>query len=162
MRIAFLDTFSGISGDMTVGALLDAGLPLDAVANAIARLNLTGVTLSSERVERSGIAATKFHVRVNGEHPDDPTAHHHHAHTHRPYREIRDLLRTSALDPPVRERALAIFAVLADAEGRVHGVGTDQVTFHEVGALDAIVDVVGAAICFDTLKIDHFVSSPKR
>ena len=97
MRIAFLDTFSGISGDMTVGALLDAGLPLDAVANAIARLNLTGVTLSSERVERSGIAATKFHVRVNGEHPDDPTAHHHHhAHTHRPYREIRDLLRTSA------------------------------------------------------------------
>jgi uncharacterized protein (TIGR00299 family) protein len=160
MRIAFLDTFSGISGDMTVGALLDAGLPLDAVANAIARLNLPGVTLSSERVERSGIAATKFHVRVDGEHPDDPAAHHHHAHTHRPYREIRDLLRASALDPPVRERALAIFAVLAAAEGRVHGVGTDQVTFHEVGALDAIVDVVGAAVGFTHFGIEAVFHAP--
>ena len=160
MRIAFLDTFSGISGDMTVGALLDAGLPLDAVANAIARLNLTGVTLSSERVERSGIAATKFHVRVHGEHPDDPAAHHRHEHTHRPYREIRDLLRTSDLDPPVRERALAIFAVLAAAEGRVHGVGTDQVTFHEVGALDAIVDVVGAAVGFTHFGIEAAFHAP--
>src|SRR5690349_21491138 len=160
MRIAFLDTFSGISGDMTVGALLDAGLPLDAVANAIARLNLTGVALLSERLERAGVVATKFHVRVDGEHPDDPAAHHHHRHTHRPYREIRDLLRASALDPPVRERALAIFAVLADAEGRVHGVGTDQVTFHEVGALDAIVDVVGAAVGFVHFGIEAVFHTP--
>src|SRR5436190_1312940 len=137
MQIAFLDTFSGISGDMTVGALLDAGCPLNAVANAIAGLNLDGVSLSTERVQRSGIVATKFHVRVHGEHPDDPAAHHHHrhAHGHRPYREIRDLLAASALDAPVRQRALAIFAALAAAEGRVHGVATDDVTFHEVGAL---------------------------
>src|SRR4029077_18722333 len=103
-----------------------AGCPLDAVANAIARLNLDGVSLYTERVQRSGIAATKFHVRVNGQHPDDPAAHHHHrhAHAHRPYREIRDLLAGSALDVPVRERALAIFAALAAAEGRVHGVAT--------------------------------------
>jgi uncharacterized protein (DUF111 family) len=162
MRIAFLDTFSGISGDMTVGALLDAGLPLDAVANAIACLNLEGVTLSSERVERSGIAATKFHVRIDGEHPDDPSAHHHHrhAHTHRPYREIRELLTASALEAPVRERALAIFAALAAAEGRVHGVATDDVTFHEVGALDAIVDVVGAAVGFTHFGIEAVFHAP--
>ncbi len=147
---------------MTVGALLDAGLPLDAVADAIARLNLEGVTLSSEHVERSGIAATKFHVRIDGEHPDDPSAHHHHrhAHTHRPYREIRELLTASALEAPVRERALAIFAALAAAEGRVHGVATEDVTFHEVGALDAIVDVVGAAVGFTHFGVEAVFHAP--
>jgi hypothetical protein len=156
VRIAFLDTFSGISGDMTVGALLDAGVPLDAVADAIARLKLDGIAIRTERVERSGIAATKFHVRVHGLHPDVPERGHHphQTHAHRPYREIRDLLAASPLDPPVRERALAVFAALAAAEGRVHGVAADDVTFHEVGALDAIADVVGAAVGFTHLGIE--------
>jgi hypothetical protein len=160
VRIAFLDTFSGISGDMTVGALVDAGVPLDAVADAIARLKLDGVALRTERVERSGIAATKFHVSVHGGHPDEPGPHHHRHHGHRPYREIRDLLGGSALDPPVRERALAVFAALAAAEGRVHGVSTDDVTFHEVGALDAIADVVGAAVGFTHLGIEAIFHAP--
>jgi len=161
VRIAFLDTFSGISGDMTVGALLHAGVPLDAVRDAIARLKLDGVAISTERVERSGITATKFHVRVHGEHPDDPTAHHRTGrHAHRPYREIRDLLAASTLEPSVRDRALAVFATLAEAEGRVHGVATDDVTFHEVGALDAIVDVVGAAVGFTHLGIEAIFHAP--
>jgi len=161
VRIAFLDTFSGISGDMTVGALLDAGVPLDAVRDAIARLALEGVELATERVTRGAIAATKFHVRVHGEHPDDPAAaHHHHGHGHRAYREIRDLLAASALDPPVRERSLAIFAALGEAEGRVHGVATEAVTFHEVGAIDAIVDVVGAAVGFTHLGIEDIFHAP--
>jgi hypothetical protein len=159
MKIVFLDTFSGISGDMTVGALLDAGLSLDDLRRAVAQLKLDDVTLWAERVDRGGIAATKFHVRVRGEHPDDPHAPHAHG-AHRPYREIRSLLAESALAKPVRERALAIFARLAEAEGRVHGVPTDDVTFHEVGALDAIVDVVGAALGFTMLGADAIHHAP--
>ena len=161
MRRAFLDTFSGISGDMTVGALLDAGLPVEAVRDAVARLMLDGVEITTERVTRNGIAATKFHVRVHGHHPDEPAAEpHHHDHGHRAYAEIRDLLAASALAAPVRERALAIFAALAEAEGRVHGVATDAVTFHEVGALDAIVDVVGAAVGFAHFDVEAIFHAP--
>src|SRR6266403_1275656 len=128
---------------MTVGALLDLGLPLDALREAITALALPGVEVAVERVARSGIAAAKFHVRVHGEHPDQgaPT----HGHGHRAWGEIRDLLTEGRLAAPVKERALAVFARLAEAEGRVHGVPADAVQFHEVGALDAIVDVVGAA-----------------
>src|SRR5678816_3806765 len=82
MRIAYLDAFSGVSGDMTVGALLDLGVPLAVVRDAIDTLALRGIDLSTERVERSGIAATKFHVRVHGEHPDPPGGHRHHHHGH--------------------------------------------------------------------------------
>jgi uncharacterized protein (TIGR00299 family) protein len=153
MTIAFLDTFSGISGDMTVGALLDAGTPIETIQDAVARLALDGVSIWSEQVDRSGIAATKFHVRVHGRHPDEPHHQHHH-HAHRPYREIRDLLGASALHAVVRDRALAVFAKLAEAEGRAHGVATEDVMFHEVGALDAIVDVVGAAVGFTHLGVD--------
>ena len=155
MRIAYLDAFSGVSGDMTVGALLDLGVPLAIVRDAIDTLALRGVEVWTERVERSGIAATKFHVRVHGEHPDPPGGHHHAHHGHRAYRDIRSLLETSRLDARVRERALAIFARLAGAEGEAHGVAADDVTFHEVGALDAIVDVVGAAAGFTTLGVDR-------
>jgi uncharacterized protein (TIGR00299 family) protein len=158
MKLVFLDTFSGISGDMTVGALLDAGVSLADVRDAVAHCKLDGVELSAERVERGGIAATKFHVRVHGEHPDDPHAHAHGP--HRPYREIRALLAGSTLAQPVRARALAIFARLAEAEGVVHGVATDDVTFHEVGALDAIVDVVGAAVGFTALGVDEIFHAP--
>src|SRR5206468_923432 len=140
VRIAYLDAFSGVSGDMTVGALLDLGLPLAALREAIAALALPGVEVAVERVARSGIAATKFHAHVHGERPDQgPPAHHH---GHRAWAEIRDLLAGSRLAAPVKERALAVFARLAEAEGRVHGVPADAVEFHEVGALDAIVDVV--------------------
>jgi pyridinium-3,5-bisthiocarboxylic acid mononucleotide nickel chelatase len=161
VKVAFLDTFSGISGDMTVGALIDAGVPLDAIREAVARFSLDGVTLSTERVERGGISATKFHVRVHGEHPDDPHAQAQaHRHGHRPYRAIREMLATKPLDAPVRERAQAVFARLAEAEGRVHGVATEDVTFHEVGALDAIVDVVGAAVGFAHLGVDAIYHAP--
>jgi uncharacterized protein (TIGR00299 family) protein len=158
MKVAYLDAFSGISGDMTVGALLDLGLPLAAVRDAIAHLGLEGVDVDATRIERSGIGATKFHVRVHGEHPDH--GHHAHDHGHRAYADIRALLERSALDARVRADALAIFARLADAEGRVHGVPAERVEFHEVGALDAIVDVVGAALGFANLGVDAIHASP--
>ncbi len=149
MRIAYLDTFSGISGDMTVGALLDLGLPLDALREAITALALPGVEVAVERVARSGIAAAKFHVRVHGEHPDQgaPT----HGHGHRAWGEIRDLLTKGGLAAPVKERALAVFARLVPA---------DAVQFHEVGALDAIVDVVGAALGFVHLGVEAVYAGP--
>ena len=189
MRIAYLDAFSGISGDMTVGALLDLGVPLTAVQAALSTLALPGIELSSERVFRNGIAATKFHVRVDGRHPDDPAGHDHphgephaavvrhphahpHAHQHepadatgshgghRPYADIRRLLEHSALAAAVKERALAVFARLAAAEGHVHGKPVDEVEFHEVGARDAIVDVVGAAVGFVHLGVEAIYASP--
>ena len=158
MRIAYLDAFSGISGDMTVGALVDLGLPLGALREAIGALALPGVEVAVERVARSGIAATKFHVHVHGEHPDEGT--HAHGHGHRAWGEIRDLLAQSRLTAPVKERALVVFARLAEAEGRVHGVPADAVQFHEVGALDAIVDVVGAALGFVHLGVEAVYAGP--
>ena len=159
MRIAYLDAFSGVSGDMTVGALLDLGVPLAVVQDAIGSLALAGVETWTERVERSGIAATKFHVRVHGEHPDPSGSHPHHQHGHRAYRDIRSLLVASRLEARVRERALAVFARLAEAEGEAHGVAVDDVTFHEVGALDAIVDVVGAAAGVTHLGVERIYCS---
>jgi uncharacterized protein (TIGR00299 family) protein len=160
VKVAWLDAFSGISGDMTVGALLHLGLPLDAVRDAIATLDLHGVEVDAERVARSGIGAVKFHVRVHGHQPDTERAHHVHPHVHRAYADIRALLAGSRLPEAVRTRALGVFAALAGAEGRVHGVPTEQVEFHEVGALDAIVDVVGAALGFVHLGIEVIHAAP--
>ena len=145
MRIAVLDPFSGISGDMTVGALLHLGLPLARIREAIETLGLRDVEVATEPIARSGIAATKFHVRIRAPR---------HGHAHRPYADIRTLLGASLLPAPVKDTALRIFRRLAEAEGRVHGVEPDAVEFHEVGALDAIVDVVGTALGFSHLGVD--------
>jgi hypothetical protein len=155
MRIGYLDTFSGISGDMTVGALLDVGLPLEALRDAVDGLGLAGVELGARRVSRSGIEATKFDVHVHGQLADAPGVSHAHGHPHRSYADIRALLEGSRLAEPVRTTALAIFRRLAEAEGAVHGVPADAVEFHEVGALDAIVDVVGAALGFAHLRLER-------
>jgi len=104
LRISYLDTFSGISGDMTVGALLDLGLPIERVRDAVSTLGLEGVEVWAERTQRCGIAATKFQVRVHGRHPDSPHAADDDHHGHRPYASIRDLIAASALEPLVRER----------------------------------------------------------
>src|SRR5262245_22951904 len=147
---------------MTVGALLDLGLPIERVREAISTLGLDGVEVWTERTERSAIAATKFQVRVHGRHPDLDHGHPHdpHHHGHRPWIAIRDLLAGSALAPAVRARALAIFGRLADAEAQVHGVPVERVEFHEVGALDAIVDVVGTALGFVHLGVEAVHVSP--
>src|SRR5579871_6733906 len=159
MRIAHVDAFSGVSGDMVVGALLDLGLPLEAVRAAVGALGLAGVEVACERVLRHGLAAAKFHVRVHGEHPDDPAAQRA-RHGHRRWPAIRAQLAASALAPPVKERALAVFGRLAEAEGRVHGVAPEEVAFHEVGAADALVDVVGAALGFVHLGVEAIHVSP--
>jgi hypothetical protein len=135
---------------MLLGALLDLGLPLDALRAELAKLPLTGYRLESHRVHRSGLHATKAEVVVE--------AHGHHA--HRGLAQILDLIERSALDPPVKERSASLFRRLAEAEASVHGTRPEEVHFHEVGAVDAIVDIVGGVIGLGWLKADRVVASP--
>jgi uncharacterized protein (TIGR00299 family) protein len=155
MRVAYLDAFSGLAGDMIVGALLDCGLEIAALERELAKLAVDGYAIRRERRERSGIVATKFVVDVRGARARAEAGH-----SHRPFRAIRELIRESDLRPRVCELALQVFVRLAEAEGKVHGVEPDDVEFHEVGAVDAIVDVVGAAWAIDALGIGELIVSP--
>jgi uncharacterized protein (TIGR00299 family) protein len=147
---AYFDAFSGIAGDMTVAALLDLGVPFADLERVVLGLGLPDCALAHEVVERGPIRATRFVVRSRH------GAHHH----HRTFGTIREMLAGSALAAPVRERALAAFRVLAEVEGRVHGVPPEEVHFHEVGAVDAIADVVGAAFGVEALGITSITVSP--
>lgn len=142
MRVAYFDAFSGISGDMTVGAFLHLGVSLDDLRAELAKLPLTGYQLRQTTRTYSGIRATKFDVEVT-----EPLG-------ERSFRAIARMLRGSNLIPQVKETALRIFTVLAEAEGRVHGVAPEAVHFHEVGAVDSIVDIVGAAFGLHTLGVE--------
>lgn len=165
MKILYLDAFSGISGDMTVGALLSLGMPLEHLRAELSKLALTGYQISAGPRMLHGIAATKFDVAIDGdghhhgEHDHDHEAHHH-AHLHRAFRDIRAMIEKSGLTANVRERAIAIFTKLAQAEGKVHAVPVDDVHFHEVGAVDSIVDIVGAAIGFEYFAAERILVSP--
>jgi len=148
-RAGYLDCFSGISGDMLLGALFDVGAPLDAVRAELARLGAGGWELRAERVTRAGIAATKAHVDL--------------AAAPQPHRRLPDILAmldASSLHALDRERATRIFHRLADAEARVHGTAAADVDFHEVGALDSIVDIVGGVIGLRLLGIEELYCSP--
>jgi hypothetical protein len=149
MRLLFFDTFAGVSGDMTVGALLALGVELERLRGELAALPLSGYAVRAGDKLVHGIRACKFDVDVEEQPPD-----HRAAHAHRAYADIRAMIGASALSARVRELALAIFARLAEAEGRVHGVPADAVTFHEVGAVDSIVDIVGTAIGLTALEVD--------
>ncbi len=148
-RIAYFDCFSGASGDMILGALVDAGLPLEDLRAALSALPLDGYSLESERVTRAGLTATKVHV-YRDEAPQP----------HRTLADVLDILAAPELLETDRERAGRIFRALAEAEGRVHGVSALDVHFHEVGAVDAIVDITGAVIGLRLLGIDEVYVSP--
>ena len=137
----WIDASSGASGDMLLGALVDAGVPLDVIAGAVDAVAPEPVDLAPERVTRHGFAATLCHVRIAD------SVH------HRTWTTIRALLADVPLDPRVRDLATAVFARLADAEAAVHGTSPDEVHFHEVGALDAIADVVGVCAGFVHLGV---------
>lgn len=143
----YLDAFSGISGDMLVGALADAGADQTAIAAAIAALEI-GATVSFEKVKRRGIGATKFHVAVEQQH-----AHRHLSH-------IVKIIEKASLPPRAAQNALAVFRRLGEAEAEVHQVPIEKVHFHEVGAADSIADIVGACLAFDLLGVDRIVCSP--
>lgn len=158
-RIAWVDLTNGVSGDMLLGALVSAGAPLSAMEAALEPLGLP-ITLRVEDVDRAGMAATKVHVGVPDHHAHDHMhdGDHHHTHHTRTWRDIRVMLQ--AVEEPVRQSATRVFETLALAEGHVHGIDPDDVHFHEVGALDAIADVVSACAGLCALDIDRLVVSP--
>jgi uncharacterized protein (TIGR00299 family) protein len=160
-RLVYFDCASGASGDMLLGALVDLGLSLDDLRGELGKLGLPGYSLESKRVHRSGLHATKVDVVVEHAHPHAVEhGHHHGPHPHRGIREILGLLEASGLDPSVKGRASALFRRLAEVEAAMHGVPAEDVHFHEVGAVDSIVDVVGGVIGLEWLRADRFVSSP--
>jgi len=147
MKHAYFDCFSGISGDMTLGALLDAGVPVDQLRAQLHGLNLPGWELSAEKVWKNGMAAT--HAKVFAQ---DTT-------THRSLSTILEIIEKSNLASGVKDRAAAIFRKLGEAEAAVHDVPLEKIHFHEVGAVDAIIDIVGACIGFSALAIESFACS---
>ncbi len=148
MKLAYFDCFSGISGDMTLGALVDAGCSADLLRTELQALQVPGWQLSTEKVWKNGMAATFVQVKTEDQQK------------HRSLTSILEILKQSQLAPSVRERASAIFKKLGEAEACVHDAPLDKIHFHEVGAVDAIVDIVGACINFHALGIDRFVCSP--
>jgi uncharacterized protein (TIGR00299 family) protein len=210
-RLLYFDCFSGISGDMVLGALLDAGLPFDDLRRALGSLAVPGYELSARRVLRAGVAATKFAVHEQDHHAHDHEAsdrgaaprdhphdsedreagrdgqgpiadshhrdagrdvhgvhthdaHHHepapHAHAHRSLSEIFAFIDRSALSAAGRERAKALFSRLAEAEAAIHQMPVEKVHLHEVGALDSIIDIVGAVFALEWVGADRIVCSP--
>ena len=146
--IGWLDLAAGASGDMLLGALVDAGVSLEVLADAVATLPVEPIRLETEQVTRHGLGATRVHVRAAD------SAH------HRTWPDVRALLGEASLAPAVRHGALAVFERLAVAEGRVHRISPDEVHFHEVGALDALADVVGVVAGFAHLGLSHLSASP--
>ena len=147
--IAYLDCHSGISGDMFLGAMLDAGLPHDLLQTALAKLPLAGYQLKIEKFSSHGIAGTRFQVLQDEQ--EQPA---------RSFTSIAALLHEAPVSPTVRDTAIAIFRTFGEAEAKIHGVTLHEVHFHELGAVDTIVDITGAAIAIEALGISQLYASP--
>ena len=150
MRIAFFDPFSGASGDMILGALIDAGLELPRLTTELSKLDLLGYQIRAERAGQHGIHGTRVTVDVAADQ---------HA---RDWREIRTLIEASGLDEPIKQAALTVFGRLAAAEAKIHGSEVEAVHFHEVGGVDAIVDICGACIGLALLGVEEVFSGPPQ
>src|ERR1051325_1326158 len=150
MKTLYFDCFAGASGDMILGALIDAGVDGRALTDQLQSLTITGWQIEFEKVDRSGISATYARVQTADEH------------AHRHLCDILKIINDSRLNDNVKKRAARIFTRLAEAESRVHNQSIEKIHFHEVGAVDAIIDVCGASIGFDLLGIEQFVSSSLR
>ncbi len=158
MRIAYLDCFAGISGDMFLGALIDAGVAVEVLKDATAALAV-GASLTVETVDRSGISCTKVQVLEGAELAEKAGHHHHHEHEHkhshgRSLRVIREMIQGAALAEPVKRRAERTFELLGASEAKIHNVEVEKIHFHEVGAVDAIVDIVAACAGIEALGVE--------
>jgi pyridinium-3,5-bisthiocarboxylic acid mononucleotide nickel chelatase len=178
-RILYFDCFAGISGDMSIGALIDLGLDSSAVLEEIKKLGVKGYDIEINKTNRFSISGTDVKVTLNGdsdcvhEHGNDdghkPDEHDHghtHGHTHhhneneRSLSDIVHIIRSSGISDKAKQLSIAVFGEIAKAEAAVHGKRLSEVHFHEVGAIDSIVDIVGTAICIDMLKADRIFCSP--
>jgi uncharacterized protein (TIGR00299 family) protein len=147
LTIAYFDCFSGISGDMTLGALTDLGVPLDWLKDKLADVPLKGFDITIKKELRQGIYANRVHISIAEDLPS------------RTYGSINDLIQNSRLSNGAKEISLAIFEKVADAESKIHNEAKENVHFHEIGALDSIIDIVGTALCIEYLDIQRVVSS---
>ena len=147
MKIAYFDCFSGISGDMTVGALLDAGLKIETLEKELKKLGLSGYQLEVNKVVKKGISATKFKVKIKEEGVE------------RRFKDILDILEKSKLDEEVKKETEKIFFNIAQAESKIHRKDIDKIHFHEIGGLDSIIDITSAVIGIKTLGIEEIHSS---
>ena len=178
MNTLYLDIFSGISGDMFIGALLDLGVDFKQFERELAKLGLDEYHLHVSRQQRSHVAGTKFDVHLeeehdhqheeghahdhgHGHHHHHEEAKHHHAHEHgRNFADIRALIEKSDLSPWVKQKSVAVFRRVAEAEGKIHGHAAEEVHFHEVGAVDSIVDIVGACVALELLGKPRVIAAP--
>jgi uncharacterized protein (TIGR00299 family) protein len=169
-RVLYIDCFSGVAGDMLLGAMIDAGLPVEALRDALGSLGVDH-ELVVEPVMRAGLSATHVQVRDRARPADRPGGGHHrhhdhdhdahaHHHAHRSLTEIGEVIERSALSPAGKARAIALFRRLAEAEAAIHDTTLDRVHLHELGATDSIIDVVGAVFGFEWLGIDDVAASP--
>jgi uncharacterized protein (TIGR00299 family) protein len=149
-KAVYFDLFAGCSGDMILGGLLDAGLPLEQLADALAALPLAGYRIKQRQVKRGAMAATLAQVVIESTSPEHD----------RSFGEITKLISVSHLPASIKTQAGAVFRNLGEAEAKIHDVALEKVHFHEVGAVDSIVDIVGALIGFELLGVTHFYSSP--
>lgn len=147
MKVAYFDCFSGISGDMTLGALIDLGVPVEALISEMKNLPIENWSIETVRERRGAIEGTRVLVSAG----DQP---------HRSFSHIREMIDRSGLDPAVKEKSIAVFTRIAQAEGRVHGVDPEKVHFHEVGAVDSILDIAGTVFCLKYLDIGKIIASP--
>jgi len=157
MKILYYDCFAGISGDMNLGAMIDLGIDPEYLKKELAKLPVHGYELKVEKDIRKGITGTRVRVLIDDQHQHLKDPHHdhgqgEHSHHHHTYREIRELISGSHLDEKVKDISLAIFSKIAEAEAKIHNKPVDDVHFHEVGAIDSIVDITGAAICINFLE----------
>lgn len=168
MNTLYLDIFSGISGDMFIGAMLDLGVELEPLKRELEKLNLSGYELHAHRKSKGNIVGWKFDVILEEQQTKHTHAHHHHSghsHSHghsesRDFADIQKLIADSALSDWVKERSTSVFRRVAEAEGKVHGLPPEKVHFHEVGAVDSIVDIVGACICLEMLSKPRVLAAP--
>ncbi len=150
MKLAYFDCFSGAGGDMIVAALLDAGADEATLRDGIAALNLSGYSLTIEKINKQGFAATRFLVELESSKKQP----------HRHLKDIVKIIEAANLSATVQQHSIRIFERLADAEAKVHGTTIDKVHFHEVGAVDAIIDIVGAVLAIDSLDVGQVICSP--
>jgi uncharacterized protein (TIGR00299 family) protein len=156
-KIAYFDCFSGASGDMIIGSLLDAGLDLEILKKELAGLDFHGYRLTAEKVTRSSITATKFNVVLDEEEHEH---HHESSHQHRGLTEILNIINNGKIPDSVKTKSSEIFRKLGTVEAGIHGVPLEEVHFHELGAVDTIVDIVGTVFALETLNIERIYSSP--
>jgi len=157
-KVLYFDCFAGISGDMTVGALIDLGADEKELLQSLDSLHLHGYRIEIKKSLKNGISGTDFNVIIEEDHSHH--SHHHHHNHSRNLSDISNIINSSPLDSSVKELSLKIFHEIAAAESKIHAKSIDEIHFHEVGAIDSIVDIVASAVCLNMIKPDKIISSP--